>query len=95
MATDWSDEAKARRSAAAKKAAATRKANVKKAEEHWARLKAETAAALAEEKRVAERGAEGMNNAVAYPYIQNSRVARWALSGGSTLAMMRSAPRRV
>jgi hypothetical protein len=71
MATDWSEAAKARRSAAAKKAAETRKAK-----------KAQLDANLA---------FQGRKLRAEYPYFTNSRVARWALSNVSVLAMMRCA----
>ena len=75
MATDWSEEAKARRSASAKKAAETRKAKRLLDKPGMKEAIRENAAAMREIKRIT--------------YFQNSRVARWALSGVSLIAMMR------
>lgn len=73
----WSPEARARRSEAAKKAAATRKAN--------------QAAKLGERNPGEGPEIDAFFAKPKYPYIQNSRVARWALSGVSVIAMMRGA----
>lgn len=82
MATDWSEDAKARRSASAKKAAATRAANAaKKSREMAGKL---------------DNFADRLDAHIAsqpYPYTQNSRVARWALSGVAAGAMMLTTPK--
>lgn len=85
----WSEEARAKRSEAAKKAAATRARKKAEAAEYANYTATIMAEAMAEEKHVAPIRAAALRPA--YPYYQGSRVARLAVCGVSHRAFISGA----
>lgn len=89
----WSDEARAKRSEAAKKAAATRARKKVEAAERANYIETLGAEAVAEERHVAPVRAQALRNSGMpirrpYPYFQGSRTARLAVCSVSRLALV-------